>query len=179
MCVSDSVIEAVEDAQYASGEGPCMDAFRSQAPVSEPDLGDGGVERWPVFGAQAVRLGMRAAFGFPMLAHSVCIGAVNLYADEVGPLSTERFADALAVAHVAARTVLGWQSAAPLGSVAWQLEQLPAHGAVIHQATGMVSVQAGLSIPDAQALLRAFAFAEDRAVKHVAHDVVARVVRFD
>jgi hypothetical protein len=179
VCVSDSTIEAVEDAQYTSGEGPCVDAFRSRSPISEPDLGDGGVQRWPVFGAQAVRLGMRAAFGFPMLVHSVCIGAVNLYDDEVGPLSADRFADALAVAHVAARTVLGWQSAAPLGALAWQLEQLPAHGAVIHQATGMVAVQARLSIPDAQVLLRAFAFAEDRAVKDVARDVVARVVRFD
>ena len=88
---------------------------------------------------------MRAAFGFPLLIETVCFGALNLYHDVAGSLSNDQFADALAVAYVASRTVLRWQSVAGPGSLAWQLEHVPVHRAVIHQAGGMVSVQADVS----------------------------------
>jgi hypothetical protein len=74
---------------------------------------------------------------------------LNLFHDREGPLDDEQYADAAAVAHVAARTVLAWQSATGQGSVAWQLEQVPAHRAVIHQATGMIAVQTDMPIDDA------------------------------
>ena len=64
-------------------------------------------------------------------------------------------------------------------ALAWQLDQVPTHRAVVHQATGMVSVQRGVVVDDALALLRAYAFAEDRPVGDVAADVVGGVLRFD
>jgi hypothetical protein len=94
-------------------------------------------------------------------------------------LSDEQFADALAVAHVASRTVLGWQSVAGPGSLAWQLEHVPMHRAVVHQAAGMVSVQAAVSIPDAVVMLRAYAFAEDRPISEVATAIVSGQLRLD
>jgi AmiR/NasT family two-component response regulator len=51
--------------------------------------------------------------------------------------------------------------------------------AVVHQASGMVSVQAEMSVGDAMALLRASAFAADRPINEVASDVVAGRLRFD
>ena len=117
-------------------------------------------------------------FGFPIMVGTVCIGAVNLYHDRSGALTDEQFADAVAVAHVAGRTVLGWQSVAGSGSLAWQLEHVPANRAVVHQATGMASVQAAVPVDDAVMLLRAYAFAEDRPISAVAADVVGRRLRF-
>jgi hypothetical protein len=43
----------------------------------------------------------------------------------------------------------------------------------------MVSVQAELSVPNAMALLRAYAFAEDHPIGDVASDVVGGRLRFD
>ena len=48
----------------------------------------------------------------------------------------------------------------------------------MHQAAGMVSVQAGVSLAEALVLLRARAFAVERPVLDVARDVLARVVTF-
>ena len=48
----------------------------------------------------------------------------------------------------------------------------------VHQATGMVSVQAGVSIEDAFLMLRARAFSSDRLLAEVAHEVVERRLRF-
>jgi hypothetical protein len=179
VCASDPVTEILEEAQYTLGQGPCVDACHAKAPVLVPDLGRTAAERWQGFREEARRAGVRAAFGFPLLVRAICIGALDVYHDRVGSLTQDQFADAVAAAHVVTRTVLAWQAVAPSGSLAWQLEQVPAHRAVVHQATGMVSVQAQVPIHDALALLRAHAFAQDRLVGDVAADVVAGVLRFD
>jgi transcriptional regulator with GAF, ATPase, and Fis domain len=177
VCVSDAVIQAVEDAQYVLGEGPCVDAFHSRQPVLVADLAADA--RWPEFRRGALAAGMQAAFGYPLLVGPSCIGALDLFNDHAGALSDEQHANALAVAHVAGRTVLGWQSTAEPGLLAWQLEHVSENRAVVHQATGMISAQAEMSVGDAMALLRASAFAEDRPIGEVASDVVARRLRFD
>jgi hypothetical protein len=143
-----------------------------------PDLASADVVRWPGFREGALAIGVRAAFGFPILVGSVCIGALDLYQRQTGALSDEQFANALAVAHVAGRTVLDWQSVAGDGSLARQLEHLPANRAVVHQAAGMISVQAFETVDDALALLRAYAFSTNRPINDVAADVVRGALRF-
>jgi hypothetical protein len=177
VCSSDPLTEAVEDLQYTLGEGPCVDACRTKAPVLVPDLNAMDAMRWPTFREQATAAGARAAFGFPVMVGSACVGALDLYRDRSGALSDEQHADAVVVAHLVGRAVLGWQSAAPEGAVAWQLEQVPSHRSVVHQATGMVSVQADVSLADALMLIRAHAFAEARRVSAVADDIVERHLR--
>jgi hypothetical protein len=177
VCASDDMIERIEDLQYTLGEGPCVDACRTKAPVLAPDLAGAEPARWPTFRPGAAAAGARAAFGFPLMVGSVCVGALDLYQDRSGALSDEQLADAVVVAHLVGRAVMGWQSAAPEGVVPWQLEQVPAHRAVVHQATGMVSVQAGVSLADALLLLRAFAFSAARPIHTIADDIVAGRLR--
>ena len=178
VCSSAPFVERVEDVQYSLGEGPCVEAFATRAPVLIPDLASAEVNRWSGFREGALAVGVRAAFGFPILVGTVCIGALNLYQQRSGALSDDQFADALAVAHVAGRTVLDWQSVAGEGSLARQLEHLPANRAVVHQATGMISVQAAVTVDDALALLRAYAFSSNRPINQVGADVVAGDLRF-
>ena len=172
VCVSNALTEAVEDAQYTLGEGPAVDAFRTKAPVLAPDLTDAEPAAWPGFREAATAAGARAAFGFPLMVGPVCIGALDLYQDRSGALSDDQMANAAVVAHLVGRAVMGWQSSATPGAIAWQLEQVPAHRAVVHQATGMISVQASASIGDALMLLRAYAFAEARPISGVAEAIV-------
>jgi hypothetical protein len=179
VCVSDTQTESVEEVQYTLGEGPCVDAFHSKAPVLVPDLRSLDANRWPGFRDGALAAGIKAVFGFPLLVGSVCIGALNLYQDEIGNLTDDQMADAVLVAHVAGREVMGWQSVAGPGSLAWQLEHADAHRAVVNQAAGMVSVQSAVTVEEALMLLRAYAFAEDQPITKVAEQVVARDLRFD
>jgi len=179
VCVSDERTAAVEDVQYSLGEGPCVDAFRSHQPILVPDLAGLDPSRWSGFRAGALEAGVHAAFGFPLLVGSTCIGALDLYHDQTGALTEEQVSDAEAVAYVSAQSVLAWQAIAEEGSLAWQLQQVPLHRAAVHQASGMVSVQASVSVDDALALLRAYAFAEGRPVGDVAADIVAGRVRIE
>jgi transcriptional regulator with GAF, ATPase, and Fis domain len=179
VCYSDELTGSVEEVQYTLGEGPCVDAFASKAPVLVPDLDHLNATRWPGFREGALANGIRAVFGFPLLVGAVCIGALNLYNADIGDLTEDQMEDAVLVAHVAGRAVMSWQSVAGPGSLAWQLEHADAHRAVVNQAAGMVSVQADVGVEEALLLLRAYSFAEDRQITQVAADVVDRSLRFD
>ncbi len=177
--VSDYVTEAVEQVEFTVGEGPCVAAFRTKKPAFDPDLADDAAVEWTEFRSGALAAGIRAAFGFPLLVDTVCIGALNLYHDRSGALTDDQVGDALVVAQVAGRTLLKWQADAPPGMIAWQLEEVPNHRMEVHQATGRISVQAGISLPDALVLLRAYAFAENQPITEVAADVANERLRFD
>jgi hypothetical protein len=86
VCSSDEVSALVEELQYMLGEGPCVDAYRQDRPVLEPDLADPVRARWLAFDPPAVEAGVRAVFGFPLQVGVVRLGALNLYRDRLGPL---------------------------------------------------------------------------------------------
>jgi len=107
------------------------------------------------------------------------LGALNLYRDRPGPLSDEQYADSLVLAGVAAQAVLAMQAQAPPGALAAELEKGANFRFVVHQASGMVAAQLGVSVGEALVRLRAYAFANDRLLTEVALEVVARRLRFD
>jgi hypothetical protein len=104
---------------------------------------------------------------------------VTLFRDVPGPLDDLQYADALAVAVVAARTILALQADAPPGSVGAELERGANFHFVVHQAAGMVSIQLGIGVTEALVRLRAHAFLGDRSIDDVSRDVVERRLRFD
>ena len=177
LCTSDEVSHVIEELQYTLGEGPCVDAYRQDAVVAEPDLADPVTCRWLIFSPLALAAGARAVFGFPLRVGTVRLGALNLYRARPGPLSGDQHADALVLADVAARWVLETQAGAPPDTVAEELEMGADFHFVVHNAAGMVSVQEQISVTEALIRLRAFAFSHDLLLADVAGDVVARRLR--
>jgi AmiR/NasT family two-component response regulator len=86
--------------------------------------------------------------------------------------------EALAFSDAATVLLLHLQQQAPSDQLSGQIDAALASRAEVHQATGMVSVQAGLDLADALAVLRAHAFTSGRPLNDVAGDVVARRLRF-
>jgi GAF domain/ANTAR domain len=179
VCTTNQVSALIEDLQYTLGEGPCVDAYRQQEPVLEPDLASAPTERWLAFTPPAVAAGVRAVFGFPIQIGAARLGALNLYRDTPGPLSADQHADALVLAGVAARAVLTLQAGAPAGELADGLADGGNFRLVVHQASGMVSAQLDIDVAEALVRLRAYAFANNRPLTDVAIDVVNRRLRFD
>jgi len=177
LCSSDDVSQLIEDLQYTLGEGPCVDAYRGDQFVTEPDLADPQTRRWFAFTPPALQAGVRAVFGFPLRVGTVRLGALNLYRDRPGELSTDQHADALVLADLTARWVLDTQAGAPSGVVAEELEVGAEFHFAVHNAAGIVSVQEGISVTEALIRLRAFAYSHDRLLADVAQDVIARKLR--
>lgn len=176
-CTTSPVAEAVENLQYALGEGPCVDAYRHDRPVLEPDLANPAVTRWPAFTGPAVDAGVRAIFGFPVGVGSIRLGALNLFADRPGILTDYQHADALVMAAVAAESLLAMQAGGSPGDLTAELEAGSNLHYAVHQAAGMVSAQLEVSVAVALVRLRAHSFAVERSLAAVAADVVARRLR--
>jgi len=179
VCTTDSVSSRIEQLQYDLGEGPCVDAYHHDRPVSEPDLADPASARWLAFTGPAVAAGARAVFGFPLQVGAVRLGALNLYNDAPGPLTDHEHADALLMAGIVAHALMLLQAGAPTGTVATELEANADFQYVVHQASGMVAAQLDVSVGQALIRLRAHAFGNDRSLTDVARDVVERRLRFD
>lgn len=177
--VSDPGISEIQELQLELGEGPCLDAWETRATVSEPDLGDPAVQRWPVFAQAAVRVGVAAVFAFPMRLGAIRVGVLVFYRDRVGELSAEETADGLVFADVITLMVLGLQDGAPPGQLHEALAAEPPHWAEIHQATGMVSAQLSVSLAEAFVRIRAHAFASERSLRDVSSDIVGGRLRLD
>ena len=179
VCSSNPVSALIEQLQFTLGEGPCIDAYEHDRPVLEPDLADPAHPRWLAFTASAVAAGARAVFGFPMQVGAIRLGALNVYRERPGGLTDDQHADALMMAGVAARAVLAIQAGAPPGAMAAEFETASDFHYVVHQASGMVAAQLGVSVAEGLIRLRAYAFANDRPLTAVAEDVVGRRLRFD
>ncbi|MFZ4719658.1 MAG: GAF and ANTAR domain-containing protein [Ilumatobacteraceae bacterium] len=176
---SDSVSSLIEELQFTLGEGPCIDASRDGHPVLEPDLGaPADTGRWIAFAPPAVAGGARAVFGFPLRVGTAGLGALNLYRDRPGPLTDDQYADALVLADLAGELVLLTQAGAPPGELAMELAVNAGLHAVVHQASGMVSVQMGVRVEEALVRLRAYAFRTGIPLLDVARSVVRRSLRF-
>jgi len=179
LCATNEVSQLIEELQYTLGEGPCVDAYLQDRVVAEPDLADPVTRRWIAFAPPALEAGVRAVFGFPLRVGTVRLGAIDLYRDRSGPLSDDQHADALVMADVTARWVLEAQAGASPGAVAGELEIGSDFHFAVHNAAGMVSVQAGISVTEALIRLRAFAFSQDRLLADVAQDVIDRRLRLE
>src|SRR6266853_6055841 len=57
LCTTDGVSQLIEELQYTLGEGPCVDSYRQDQVVAEPDLADPVTRRWPAFTPPAVQAG--------------------------------------------------------------------------------------------------------------------------
>jgi hypothetical protein len=176
LCSTGPVSALIEELQYTLGEGPCIDAYRTDTVILEPDLAAPPSPRWPAFTPEAVDAGARAVFGFPIRIGAVRIGALNVFRDRSGPLSDDQHADALVMADVIARTILEFQAHTEPGAIAVELNA-DIH-TVVHQAAGMVSIQLDITVGDALARLRAHAFGVDTSITEVSRDVVSRKLNF-
>lgn len=157
--------------QYATGEGPCIDASLKGLPSHAGSLDR--EERWPVFTPKARQLGMSALLSSPLLVGGHPVGALNLYSRTVSAFATEE--QELA-------SVLATQASSILTSA--DPDDLPgtrgdrrAHALrsreVIAQALGVVMERCGLSEQDAFTVLRSISQRSGRPLREGAEEVVA------
>jgi ANTAR domain len=190
MYVTDSVCEELAELQLTLGEGPCHDVLVAAAPVLAAGLDDAeSSRRWPAFTPAALDLGAGAVFAFPLIVGAILPGVMGAYRRSAGPLTSGQLGDLLILADVAtvllldaaaAGTARADGAAAADGDGVWldgQSPDLALHRAEIDQATGMLTEQLGVTITEAFARLRAYAYSQDRRLADVASDVVARRLR--
>jgi hypothetical protein len=177
----DQISARVEELTLTLGEGPGLDALRQGEPVLTADMaGPDALARWPMFAAAAVAVGALAVFALPLRIGAIRLGVLTLYRGRPGDLSRGQVADGLALADIVCLLLLDRidpisGAGPPEGGFDVDGMRFPE----VHQATGMIIVQLGVTAEIAFARLRAHAFARNRPLRDVARDVVARRLRFN
>ncbi len=179
VAATDGPTRVMADMEFSLGEGPCLQASRQARPVLQPRLRLSGPQRWPGFAPAALEQGIEAVFAFPLHLAGIRLGVLHLYRTAPGPLDPHQLSEALAFADAATMILLHLQDEMPLdGGLHPDLRDRSRDRREVHQATGMISVQAAVGLGEALLLLRARAYSSGRSIFDIAGDVVSRDIRF-
>jgi GAF domain-containing protein len=174
MAATSEAIELVELMQLQADQGPCLDCFRTGAPVLVADLGEGDApDRWPRFAPEAIGIGFRAVHALPLRLRGKVLGALNLFRTTPGGLDHADAIAAQAMADVATVALLQQRAVTEAQTLAEQLQDALNSRVAIEQAKGVLAAQGGLGMDEAFLQLRGYARAHQRLLTEVAEDVVA------
>jgi len=168
---TDRMVPEIDQAQYDTDRGPCLEAFRQRRTVHVADVAD--EQRWPEFADAAKRHGMRTSLSIPLIVGGRGIGALNFFGGETG-----RFDD-----HATERGTIFTRHAAIIAAYydraeeADNLQRAIQSRAEIDQAKGIIMATTGGGADHAFELLREQSQRENRKLRDIAGEIVARQQR--
>ncbi|MFB7657453.1 MULTISPECIES: GAF and ANTAR domain-containing protein [unclassified Streptomyces] len=176
---SDGASRGFEDLQLVLGLGPGPDCLAGGIPVRVPDLARVREDRWPALLMEASALNVKAVFCFPLRIGAITLGVLTLVRTTPGRMSPVQGDDVTVLTGVLTERVLelGDPRLSSPENQASAAQVLPQ--AVVHQATGMVSVQLAVPLAEALLRLRAHAYSNSRTLTETARDIVDRRLRLD
>ncbi|CAN5157985.1 GAF and ANTAR domain-containing protein [soil metagenome] len=168
---TDEAVPEVDQAQYDTGEGPCLDAFRDTQPYKIDSTLDDG--RWQAFRDRCVEHGILSTLSLPMIVNHQAIGALNLLARSERAFSDDdqelasRFAAQAAI--VAANTQAYWDA----HQLSIDLNEAMKSRAVIEQAKGMLMASQQCGADQAFELLVRASQRENVKLREIAARIVS------
>jgi hypothetical protein len=145
--ISDERVNLVDQMQYDSGAGPCVDAMK----MGETHYFDGSLDepRWRQFAQAAADAGIYSVVSFPLRLGEETIGALNFYSSEREALRQGQLEEGWLFAGQAAVAVSNAREFTTLGTKVDQLKEGLQTRTMIGQATGLLMAQEGLTSEEA------------------------------
>jgi GAF domain-containing protein len=165
----------LDERQYETGFGPCLDAAASGRTISILDTSNEGT--YPGFAAQARSLGVRRVMSVALPVPQRTLGAINMYGmgetpfDQVGTEAARGFASHAAVA--LANAALYENTA----RFAEQMQQALKSRAVIDQAKGILMRDNHITADEAFAMLTQASNRSNRKLREIAQTIVETTAR--
>ncbi|HEU4998603.1 MAG TPA: ANTAR domain-containing protein [Lapillicoccus sp.] len=174
----------LDEYQFTFGQGPCLDATTTGVVVHAPDLDTADEQRWPMFTDAVLGDGIRAVFALPVRITSACVGALDLFRAEPGPLAGDELAGGLLAAELASLPLLtllnevsegsdtggGDDGTATNDDAAAALIEMDR--VEVYQATGVLIAQLDVGPAEALVRLRAHAIATGLTASEVAYAIL-------
>jgi GAF domain-containing protein len=170
---SDPFATQIDELQYDTGQGPCLQALETGARVHVADLASD--ERWARFRAPALAHGMLSSESLPLSVGGKVAAALNLYAQTPRAFKANdvELAQALAAQSSAALEVILRQTDQAL--LREQFDAALRSRSVIDQALGILMAQQRCTASEAFELLRQASQHRNRKLREVAADIVTAV----
>ncbi|GAA5134762.1 GAF domain-containing protein [Alloalcanivorax gelatiniphagus] len=177
----------MDEHQFTFGEGPCLDAITSLAPVLAPDLASPDEQRWPLLRDAILADGVRGVFALPIMVTSVCVGALDLFRARPGPLEGDALAGAMLAAELASEPLVDLIAAsrtadrdeATFADIVGAQSDGEMHRVEVYQATGILISALDVDADEALLRLRAHAIATGQTASQVARAVIERRLVLD
>jgi GAF domain-containing protein len=162
---------AIDEQQYESGGGPCLEAIRVREPIRVDSYKVD--DRWEAVAEEARGQSVGSSLSLPLVAEGRAIGALNLYSfSEASFSGSEDFGKLFAMP--AAIAVAGARALDEATALAHNLALALEHRDVIGQAKGILMATSGVSSDDAFAMLRAASQRRNRKLYEIAEEIVRR-----
>ena len=156
--------------QLQTDQGPCVDCFRTGAPVSVADLASAG--RWPRFTAAAAEVGFAAVHAVPMRLRQEVIGALNFFGIDPGALDARKLRMGQALADVATIGLLQQRAIHRRDVLSEQLQTALNSRVMIEQAKGVLAERLQVDMDRAFEILRSHSRNHNRRLSELARAVV-------
>jgi len=164
-------IPEIDQAQYRTGDGPCIDAYREGKPYTIESTLEPG--RWQAFRDSAAKHGVLSTLSLPLITHDGAIGALNMYAETENGFDDEAREIGELFAAQAAFLLANAQAYWDARTLSENLEQAMVSRATIEQAKGIIMTTIGCGPDEAmQALIRQ---SQEQNIK--VRDLAAEIVR--
>jgi GAF domain-containing protein len=171
---TDPLAPEIDAAQYESGAGPCLDAWRQRRVVRIDDT-SAGAGQYPAFSKAAAAHGVESVLSLPLIAGSNGLGALNLYARRSGGFTTDDETLGLELASAAAIVLANASAYWEANQLSEQLNQAMRSRAVIEQAKGILMARSpDLGPDDAFEVLRKASQRENVKLREIAQRIVDR-----
>lgn len=163
----------VDELQYETDEGPCLDALRLGEVVPVDDLVKDS--RWPCYRPRAVAYGIASSLSVPLYVEGASVGALNLYGVKRHAFTPgdRHHAEAFA-AQASAALTLTLRQARQLELQA-QLEHALASRSLIDNAIGILMGQQRCDADAAFDLLRKASQHRNRKLRDIAAEIIVNV----
>ncbi|WP_205752795.1 GAF and ANTAR domain-containing protein [Cryptosporangium phraense] len=165
----------LDERQYASGYGPCLDAARGGEVLVIADMA--AETRWPQYRPKALELDVRSGLSVPLPVQDQVIGALNLYGRVPDAFDAQAVELTVAFASYAAVAVANAQLYSSTADLAEGMRQAMASRALIEQAKGILMAEYGCSADEAFDHLSRMSQNANRKLREVAAGIVARTQR--
>jgi GAF domain-containing protein len=168
-------VPEIDQAQYRTGDGPCVDAYRTGAPYIIDSTREPG--RWQAFRDSAERHGVLSTMSLPMITHEGTIGAMNLYAEAERAFSSQDEQVGLLFASQAAFLLANAQAYWDARTLSENLEQAMRSRASIEQAKGIIMSTMGCDPDEAMQILIRQSQEQNIKVRDLAGELVRNATR--
>lgn len=174
---TDPTSHRVDQAQYDTNEGPCLDAFRESRTFQIDSTSEPGP--WSAFRAAAAAEGIGSSLSLPLLVKGEAVGAMNLYSKEKHAFSESECRLASQFATQAAIVLSNAQAYWDSRALSENLNDALASRAVIEQAKGMLMAAQRCSAEESFELLVKASQRENVKVRDIASRMVAAATAGD
>ena len=164
-------IQLKELFQVQSGEGPCLDCFRSGRIMLHSDLAS--LSRWPQFAAECAGAGFNSVCAVPLRLKARTLGCLNMFVSEPAGLSGADVALAQAFADVASIAIIQDQATREAAVREGDLQHALTSRIAIEQAKGMIAEHNRVDMDEAFSRMRTYAQNNNLRLTDVAEALVA------